>query len=376
MLQSLTRKPFKDRLKDTGFLLKNSFTIIGKDADIKTPTIHMIIYSVIVITLIYASISMFFFPSTLLAGVGLLFFTLLILTPMKTFYDIRQKADQSWIVYNTLSGKDISYVDAHKHTARDKGNLTLIAFLDILIKYIGSQRSQKKGIFSIIINLFLAALLEIWDLLSHYMLPAVVIEEKSIKQIVPEIKALRNNVPATLTGVFGIDFVGNVIGVIIFPVYFLFIVLSIGVGYLMSLFTDFTVISLNLSGGGVFSFSWVPIVAILYIVSIASAIIGRLVESVKVIYFTIFYTSLTRPMVIIPSIRNEITNFLLMKKSDFSSKNQQSTQRQQYINQLANYMQQYIKSGYSQQQIIQFLLSKGYAQADINAALSQVSQSK
>ncbi len=57
--ETFTKKPFKDRLKDTGFLIKNSFTIIGKDKDIKTPTIHMIVLSIIMRTLIYLSILFF-----------------------------------------------------------------------------------------------------------------------------------------------------------------------------------------------------------------------------------------------------------------------------------------------------------------------------
>jgi hypothetical protein len=37
------KEPFKKRLKDTGYLLKNSFGIVAKDEDIKTPTIRMIV---------------------------------------------------------------------------------------------------------------------------------------------------------------------------------------------------------------------------------------------------------------------------------------------------------------------------------------------
>ena len=53
MFETFTKKPFKDRLKDTGFLIKTSFTIIGKDEDIKKPTIHMIVFSMIINILIF-----------------------------------------------------------------------------------------------------------------------------------------------------------------------------------------------------------------------------------------------------------------------------------------------------------------------------------
>ena len=45
MFEKFHKKSFGDRLKDTGFLLKNSFKVIGKDKDIIKPTIHITILS-------------------------------------------------------------------------------------------------------------------------------------------------------------------------------------------------------------------------------------------------------------------------------------------------------------------------------------------
>ncbi|MBD3249098.1 hypothetical protein GF336_03570 [Candidatus Woesearchaeota archaeon] len=360
MFEKFSKKPFKERLKDTGFLIKNSFTIIGKDKDIKTPLIHMIVLSVIILTIIlFASVAFFLDLEiiwTLLIAIAIF------LIVFRFFYDVRQKADQSWIVYNTLIGKDISYKDSHDHTSSEKRTLTFIAIVNILMKYAGSQRNKKKGIMGILINLFLAALIEVWDLLSHYMLPAVVIEQRPLKELIPQIKSLRNNVPATLAGVFGIDFVGDIVGSLLIPVYFIFLLLSVLAGYLISLFTEFTIITIF-----GFSFSWIPIVAMMYIILLFGSILGKIVESIKVIYFTIFYTSLTRPMSISPSMRDNLTNYLLMKESDFTTFSR-STPHSRYIDQLADYISQYKHSGYSENQIIQFLISKGYPQKDINEA--------
>ncbi len=366
-MEGLIKKPFKDRLKDTGYLIKNSFTVIGKDKDIKTPTIHMIVLSFIMTTLFWGSITTFILGKFVGLGILALLFTIFILVPFKFFYNVRQKADQSWIVYNTISGKDISYSDAHQHTKSEKGKLRFIAFVDMLIKYAGSQRSGKGGIGAVLINLFLAVLTEIWDLLSHYMLPAVVIEQKSLKEIVPEIKALKTNVPATLAGVFGIDFVGNVVGRLLFPIYLVLLAISVGIGYLIAMSTEATMITI--SG---FSFSWVPVLIMIYIIAVFGGIIKKIVESIKVIYFTIFYTSITRPMVITKDMRGELTNYLHMNKSDFDPKAQVRTPQQKYVNQLADYIKQYKNAGQSEAQIKQYLLSKGYAAKDVNAAISLV----
>jgi len=132
----------------------------------------MVIFSVILITLFFGSILSFCTGRYVGGGIVVLIVLIFILTPFKFFYYIRQKADQSWIVYNTITGKDISYKDAHNHTKLQKSSLRKIALIDILITYVGSQQTQT-GIKGVLINLFLATLVEIWDLLSHYMIPAL-----------------------------------------------------------------------------------------------------------------------------------------------------------------------------------------------------------
>ena len=308
-LGKFSKKPFKDRLKDTGYLLKNSFKVIGKDKDILKPTIHMIILSIIMITISFISIFTFITGSYVGTGILLILILIFILAPFQVFYNIRQKADQSWIVYNTVVGGDISYRDAHNHTKNQKSSLRKISLIEIIMKYVGSQRSGKKGIMATLVNIFIAALAEIWDLLSHYMIPAVVVEQKPLKEIIPQMKSLRNNVPATLVGVFGIDFVGNIINTIIFPIYLVFIAISVGIGKLLISTLPNTILTL-----GGFQFSWVPLMIILYITMIASSIIKKMVESTKVIYFTIFYVAIRAPRRITSDMRSELTNYLKLGK--------------------------------------------------------------
>ncbi len=307
IVMEFTKKSFGDRFKDTMYLLKNSFSVIGRDKDILKPVIRMVIYSFVMLTLLLFSFLTFFTGKYVLVGVLVLLFTIFILFPFSFFYYVRQKACQSWIVYNTVTGKDISYRDSVVHTKTEKSKLRLIAFVDLLMGYASSQKGRKKGVMGVLINLFLAALQEVWDLLSHYMNPAVVIEQKPLKEIIPTIKSLRNNVPATLVGVFGIDFVGKVVGSLLFPVYFVIIALSLGAGYLLGMTMQTTVFSF-----GGFSFSWIPIVIGVYLMLMIGTLIRKLVDSTKVIYFTIFYTSIMRPNEIVKDLKQELTNYLKM----------------------------------------------------------------
>jgi len=362
MFEKFTKKPFTNRLKDTGFLLKHSFKVVGKDTDIIKPTVHMVVLSLILTTLFFGVLLSFFTGRYVGWGILVLLILIFILTPFKFFYYIRQKADQSWIVYNTVTGKDISYRDAHNHTKTQKSSLRKITLIEILMKYVGSQRSSKRGIGATLINLFLAALVEIWDLLSHYMIPAVVVEQKPLKELIPQIKSLSNNVPAALVGVFGIDFVGNVIGTVLFPIYLFIIIISVGIGSLLTSTMPNTV--WTISG---FSFSWVPVLIVFYIVFVIGAIIRKIVESTKVIYFTIFYTAIRAPMAITKDMRDELTHYLLMEQPI-----PQVTQKEQSVQQLANYIDQYLKTGYTEKQLKDFLVSKGYSARDVDSAFASL----
>lgn len=307
MFEAFTRQPFKDRLKDTGYLLRHTFTIVGMDQDIKTPTLRMMRFQAIRTTLVFGSILTIILGGAVgvLAGVVVLALTFLVLKPYSIFYNVRQKAAQSWIVYNTLTGEDISYRDALTHVRSQRSQLRSIAFVDLAMKLAGGRRSGG-GIRTMVVNLLLGVLREVWDLLSHYLTPAVVIEQRSIREIVPTIKDLRNNVPATLVGVFGLDFVGDVVGSVLWPIYLLLLAGSVGVGYLLALVTDATVVTFQ-----GFSASWVPPFVALYFVFLAGGVVGKLVEGIKTIYFTIFYTAIQRPDSIAPALREDITHYLL-----------------------------------------------------------------
>ena len=310
-----TKKSFKNRMKDTGFLIKNSFTIIGKDEDIKTPLIKMIIFTTIIRIIFFISLIPIFsaFAHESINLIAFSIFTWIILVtiiiPYRFFYDIRQKANQSWIVYNTLCGKDISYQDAVNHTKSEKGKLRLIGFVDLFLKYSKAGRNEN----NFLVNLLLGFLEEVWDLLSHFMLPSIVIEQKKLKDIVPDLKSLKENVPATLTGVFGLDFAGSAITTLVMGIFVILFLISIGIGWLLALVTDVGII--HLFGNANFAISWIPGFIIIFIGSIASGIIKKLVESIKAIYFTVFYTSIKQPENIADDMREELTHYLVLGDS-------------------------------------------------------------
>ena len=196
------------------------------------------------------------------------------------------------------------------------------------------------------------------------------VEDISVKQIVPRLKGLKNNIPATLVGVFGIDFVGGVVSTILFPIYFVFLLLAFLTGWLVAFIIDGTIITI-----GSIEFSWVPIFIIMYGIFVMGGLLRKVIESVKVIYFTIFYTTLTRPMKIDSSMRDDLTHYLKMEAADFKNA-PKPTPRQQYVSKLADYIEQYQASGNKKGAVVDYLKGSGYSLKDITHAMKEVDRRK
>jgi predicted HTH transcriptional regulator len=83
-------------------------------------------------------------------------------------------------------------------------------------------------------------------------------------------------------------------------------------------------------------------------VFLIGGIYKKIVESIKVIYFTIFYTSLSKSNNIIPELKEELTNYLLMKSEGTNSDT------------IKDYINQCKAKGFSDKQIKEQLISQGY----------------
>ena len=337
--QHFKKRSFKLRLKDTGYLLKHSFTLFGKEKDLKKPTINMVIYSLIMTCFIFFFILSLIIGKLIGLGIFLLVISLIILTPIKFFYYAKQKSIQSWIAYHALKGVDVDVKQAKKNIKSERGKIRGIAGISFLMSLLGTK-SESKGIKGIIKNIIISIFKEVWDLLKHYMVPAIVIEKKKLRQCIVNIKSLKTNVPATLVGVFGIDFAGNIVSSFVLMIGLPAIVIGILISYFLS--------------------SLIPIFIILFIMVVISNIVNKFVQSVKVIYFTILYTSINRPKDISKDISQDITNYLLMKEGDFEIKKPQNNASNKYNSELESWVKNYLSSGYSKEKIKKILLENGH----------------
>jgi len=316
-MRNLETLPFTDRLNRIGYLLKHTGTVVGRDTDIVTPWASMVAYAVVMVTAVFAGVIGAFLGSFSIWAPG---FGLAVgLFLYKYFFYNYREMGQSWLVYETICGRDRSYADAAAAAAERKSSVRKLAGLDMLMAYLMSQRDSgnNEGWGQKLVNLFLAGLGEVWDLVNHYMLPAIAIDRLTLTEGVKKMKELRNQVPETLMGVFGIDFIGRVVGQVTGGLYVLLLLLAGGATYvggdaLPEAFA-FT-FSQNPIGPGPLVVNVLPLIVGIYVGKLVGTVFERTVTSVKVIYFTIFYTQITHPDRIADGLRPQLVRYLKMEQ--------------------------------------------------------------
>jgi len=316
-MRNLEPLPFTDRLSRIGYLLKHTLTVVGRDTDIVTPWGWMVAYAAVMVTAFFVGVIGAFLGSFSLWGPGFGLAVLMFL--YKYFFYNYREMGQSWLVYETICGRDRSYADAKAAAKERKSGVRKLAGLDMLMAYLMSQRGsgENQGWGQKIVNLFLSGLQEVWDLVNHYMLPAIAIDQLTLTDGVKKMKDLRDQVPETLVGVFGIDFIGRVVGQVTGIVYLLIVLVAGGATYLggEALPEAFTfTFQENPIGSGPLVLNVLPLIIGIYLGKIAGVLFERTVTSIKVIYFTIFYTQITHQDRIAEDLKPQLVRYLKMEE--------------------------------------------------------------
>lgn len=326
MTKTMETPGLADRFAQLGYLLKHTFVIVGKNPGIVRPWIRMAVYAAVMVTVFFLGIACIALDSGALA-------TLLLIVAVgmfiyKYFFYNRQELHQSWLVSESIQQRPADADAAKARVAELKGSYRRLALLDMLFGWVASRQSnsENKGLVGGLINALLAGLVEVWDLVNHYMLPAIAIDGLSLSDGVQRMKSLKDEVPETLMGVFGIDLAGRAVGTIVGPLYALLVIVAILLGFALGdAVTAFhagdirTMFESNPPGWlpeGPLHFSWLPLLIAIGIGKLFSAVFERLVTSVKVIYFTIFYMRITHPDAIPAELRNELEAYLKMEKEE------------------------------------------------------------
>ena len=350
--------------QDTIYLLKNTFVVIGKNPAALRPTIAQLTLALGFFITILVSIAAillfqksFFIPMIAMLLIFISFVFLFFIFPFVKMY---YRAAQCWIVYHTFSGNNISYKEGLSRARQNKWDILILSLCDIILnafamKLKESSRNQKPGflglIFSIILMLLGKVVEEGWDLAGHYLLPASIIKEQNVGQALHELKDIKKNISGTLTGVFGFDFVGDVIKGYINLFGFIFIIIGFAVLFMTGNVITLIIIALFLIG--------------------ANLVLRILVDMLKTVYFTLFYVSVIIPEKILPEYKTEVTHYLVHGVSATEAARTKDAQQlvDPKVNQLIPIVQGYESQGHTDDQILSLLLKNGWSEDIIRKAI-------
>lgn len=316
-----------ERFKQLGHLLKNTVTVIGRDRDIIRPWLRTAIYAVVMISLFFGGIA----AITLGAGGAgtLLLLVAIFLFIYKYFYYTRQQMGQSWLVAEAVRGRDAVPGDGRRRVRELKSQARGLGWASLAFAFLSARSEgdeQGGGLGNMLVRLFLAALTEVWDLAKHFLIPTVVVDKTDLRDGLERLKSLKNSVPETLVGVFGIDIAGGAVGAIAAPVYLLLIAAAVALGFMLGDPTGSfyvgdarTVLGDQAPawlGRGALHFSWLPLLIALWLGKLISAVFALMVDSFKVIYFTLFYLRTAHPEDIEPELAKELDAYLKIESSE------------------------------------------------------------
>ena len=322
MTEQLRKPGIGERLGQLAYLLKHTFTIVGRDPGILRPWVRMAIYGMVMATLFFSGIFAIVVDAGGLGGLLIAASALMFL--YKFFYYVRQELRQSWLVSEALQGRTRSADEARARVRELRPTYRRIALIDMLVAWILSmaRKSDKAGA---LVRLLMRGLQEVWDLVNHYLLPSAAVDGYGIREGVGRMKVLKDNVPETLAGVFGIDIAARAVGTIMAPIYFLLVLGAIALGLWVGdsvaafHFGDIREMLGEVDADflpEVMHFSWLPLLIALWIGKLGSVVLERVSTSVKVIYFSIFYMRITHIEDIVPEIRGELDSYLRMEAEE------------------------------------------------------------
>lgn len=317
------RKPGAgERLRQMGYLLKHSLGVIGRDRDILGPTVRATIYMLVLVSSFFGMILLYTlgyggYGTLLLLACGVLFF-------YKYFYYTRQSMAQSWLVAETVRGRDAVPGTGYERVSGIRSQARLLGWIDMAMAYVSSRGKDADGENGgILLRLVVAALGEAWDLVRNFLIPAVVVDEVNLRDGAGRMQNLKDEVPETLVGVFGIDMAAGAVLFMMAPVYLVLILIALGIGLLVgdavpAFYAGEVHAWLGNSAPGwlpePLHFSWLPLLIAIWIGKLFSGLLKRLVESMKVLYFTVFYLRIAHPEDITPDMREELDHYLRMER--------------------------------------------------------------
>jgi len=355
-----------DSIGDTWQLIKNSMSLTLKNKAIFAPTLRQIIIGLAVYVLMLFGLVAAFFTTGVLQFTFISFilfgfvFFLLIFPFIKFYY----RAAQCWIVYKTFVGEKPDLSAGLNRARKNMGDIFGLTIADIILTHLANQLkhgSRGRGIGGIIIGAIMYMIGKIveeaWDLIGNYLIPASIIPEQNLVESLKEIPKLKENIPGSLVGVFGIDFAGDAVKGYLGILFFLVIILGI---IAVIIFQSLLILAL--------------VIFVFFVYLGVSFLVSIFIDMAKTIYFTTFYVTLTRRNEISVDYMGEIENYLKGQGAQSNAKQKQSVpteSKEEKLNKLLPYIEKYRRSKYSDEKIKEFLVKNNWPEDVVDEALKK-----
>ncbi|AML51711.1 hypothetical protein [Falsihalocynthiibacter arcticus] len=309
-----TKPAFKTRFTQLGFLVRHTFTIVGRNRALLGPLIVMWIYAAVMICLSFIGLVLAVYENGnstwFLLGAAVMFI-------YKFFFYNRAELTLSRLTYGTATGGTPTQREARNEIAGLKSQIRTLGLLDMAAVWVASRKNKEGGLMAML----LGGIVEVWDLVNHFLLPAFAIDRLSLSGGIAEMKRLKDHVPETLAGVFGIDIMGGVIGSLMKPFYLFGGLAGGALGLLFGggMPDAFSAGALSEISGDIPQlgpigpdtvFNWLPVFVVVFVSVLIHALFARAVTAIKVIYFTLFYTRIMHPEDLAPEMRADLEGYL------------------------------------------------------------------
>jgi hypothetical protein len=302
--------------EDLKALLTSSLKLFG-EGEVRAPSIRRLWLAVFNRLFILAAFAFIFYGWHRGLGILMIVVGIFVLFPFSFFYNVKMKACQTWLAYAAITGRPRTLHKANEAAGNVKWSVRMFALAEFLIATGSAEGlSGNSGIMAQLARMLLSALEAVFDVVEDYLLPAIVIEQKAISEVGGRLADLKKNVPAALTGAFGLDLFGNAISSLTWFLHFALFALSVAAGWGLadvvpgSLVTTFPSTTVRIF--------LLPVFVAIVFSSLVSRTLKIFVSSLKDVYFAVFYTSINRPLEIRQDLRDTVTNYLNVKDVSYS----------------------------------------------------------
>ena len=286
--------------KEIWAIFKQTLALVRSEPMLWSPIIRMMLLNLMFLGSVITSVAFLFskYNNTFLQVLMVFGFLLLFLL-LRVFYFGYLHGVLSAMVVLYGQKKTISFSAAAKMIRTKIFSLGLLNFLiQLLSGFVRSEKSNTRpGVLSIVLGFFS---IETLDLLGHFLVPVIVIEDVNLARSFKYLKALRTHAVAGIAGVMGIEMAQGFLSILLYPVLIGVALLGVLIGHVgLHEFPSTSWVTFHHV-----TFSWiVPLVGLILLFLIWSALIKPLFEGLKLIYFSLFYLLIQDKKIINPSIQ-------------------------------------------------------------------------